>query len=273
MQTSPKEPNTVAKRFSVVTVCRNSAETVRQTVESVLAEIRAQDEYLVIDGGSTDGTLDILRSFGSGIDQLISEPDGGIADAFNKGIRLAKGEIIALVNSDDRLLPGAFRRVAEFYEAHPKVDVVHGDVLLHEAGCVKRLKPSGCWWYPWRLVLFNHPATFVRRSVYEAHGLFDPTLSIAMDVDIFLRWSRAGVAIAYLAEPLVAMHAGGVSGRCATEGFRQARDLFIRHGYSPILAQLQYAGKCSIQILLNLSKGRQLREVSKACPRGGLHER
>ena len=242
------------KTVTVITVCRNSAATIRRTIESVLAQKDPQVEYLIIDGGSTDGTLEIVRSFGSRVDTVLSEADGGIADAFNKGIRLARGGLVALVNADDALLPGALPRVVAYFREHPGTAVVHGDVLLYAGEqFVKRLRPAGSWWHPWRLVLFNHPATFVRREVYQVHGLFDPDIAIAMDVEIFLRWMKNGVPIGYLPEPLARMAGGGVSGRRAREGFLEVRRALVGHGFSPTLARLQFWGKCLVHSLIGLS--------------------
>jgi glycosyltransferase involved in cell wall biosynthesis len=248
-----REVGNVDAAITIITVCRNSAVTIGRTIESVLAQKEPDVEYIVIDGASSDGTQQMVRSYGAAIDHFVSEPDLGIADAFNKGISLARGAIIALINADDALLDGALAAVRSYLEAHPEVSVVHGDVLLyHGEKYVKRLKPAGRWWYPWRLVLFNHPATFVRREVYRRHGPFLTGIAIAMDVEIFLRWMKQGVRICYLPEPLVGMRAGGVSGRQAKQGFLEVRRALIGHGFSPALAQLQYAGKCIVHFLLSL---------------------
>jgi GT2 family glycosyltransferase len=201
-------------------------------------------EYIIIDGDSNDGTQDIISSYGNAINTFVSEPDGGIADAFNKGISRAKGDVIALINSDDILRSGTLETVVEYFHKHPQADVVHGDVFLYEGErFIKRIKPSGRWWYPWRLVLFNHPATFVRRKVYEQYGFFDTSYRIAMDVEIFLRWQSNGVTIKYLPEAFVNMKQGGLSGQHAAEGFLEVRNALLNYGYSSILANAQMAGK------------------------------
>jgi glycosyltransferase involved in cell wall biosynthesis len=239
--------------ITMVTVCRNAGATIAGTIESVQGQQYSALEYIVIEGASTDSTPDIVRSFGNMIDVFVSEPDSGIVDAFNKGISRASGEIIGLINADDELLPGTLNKVSEFFSRHQDIDVVHGDVFLCKGEqVVKRVRPSGCWWYPWRLVLFNHPATFVRRSVYEKYGLFDTSYQIAMDVEIFLRWLTSGVRIKYLPEVLVTMKYGGVSSRCAEEGFREARRAFLYYEFSPFLVNLQFAGKRLINRILTI---------------------
>lgn len=240
--------------ISLVTVCRNGAATISKTIESVVTQKGDWLEYLIIDGASTDGTQDIVRSYQQ-IDQFVSEPDQGIADAFNKGISMAAGEIVGFINADDQLLPGALDKVRDFFSAHPDIDVLHGDVLLHEGTLmIKRVRPAGRWWYPWRLVLFNHPATFVRREVYERCGLFDTSYAIAMDVEIFLRWLRKGVNIAYLPDPLVAMQAGGLSGRCAFQGYREVKRALVANRFPVLPANIQYFAKFGIQFIVTVQE-------------------
>lgn len=239
----PKDP-----AISIVTICKDSAATIRTTIDSVVAERDYLFEYIIVDGNSRDGTQDIVRSYGGQVDTFVSEPDDGVSAAFNKGIALATGKIIGLINSDDVLLPGTLHKVAGYFAAHPSVDVLHGDVLLYDGNVfIKRLKPAGRWWYPWRLVLFNHPATFVRREVYLHHGGFDTNYRVAMDVEIFLRWIRHNIRIEYLPQALVRMGAGGVSGRCALLGYREARRALACYGYPAVPASIQYLARVVLQ--------------------------
>lgn len=239
--------------ITMITVCRNAADTIAGTIESVRSQQYPELEYIIVDGASTDSTPDIVRSFGSIIDVFVSEPDSGIVDAFNKGISRASGEIIGLINADDEMLPGTLNKVCDFFSRNPGIDVVHGDVLLSKGEqLLKRVRPSGRWWYPWRLVLFNHPATFVRRSVYEQYGLFDTSYRIAMDVEMFLRWLSHGVTIKYLPEAFVNMKCGGVSGQYAEEGFREARRAFLRYEFSPFMVNLQLACKLLVNRILSV---------------------
>jgi len=243
--------NTVS--ISIVTVCRNAETTITGTIESVRGQQYPSLEYIVIDGASTDSTRDIVRSFSDMVDVFVSEPDSGIVEAFNKGISRASGEIIGLINADDELLPGTLDKISVFFSRHQDIDAVHGDVLLCKGEQVlKRVCPAGCWWYPWRLVLFNHPATFVRRSVYEKYGLFDSSYRIAMDVEMFLRWQARGVRIQYLPDALVSMKYGGVSNQCAEEGFREARRAFLRYDFSPLVVNFQFACKLLVNRILSL---------------------
>lgn len=236
--------------ITIITICLNSKSTIERAIQSVVKQKHDNVEYIIIDGGSTDGTLEIISNYVSDIDVLVSEPDRGISDAFNKGILLATGEIIGLLNSDDSLLPGTIQKVRDFYQHNREGQVVHGDLLLYlNNRPVKRVYPTGRWWYPWRLVLFNHPATFVKKSVYETHGIFSTDFVIAMDIDIFLRWLTSGVRIDYLKEPLVAMHYGGLSDRNPFAGYKEARRAFIKHGFPAIPVAILYTTKCLIHHL------------------------
>lgn len=238
--------------ISIITVCRNAARSIHLTIESVVAQKQpGQVEYIVIDGDSTDGTQEIIRSFGSAVDIFVSEPDSGISDAFNKGILHSTADIIGLINADDSLLPGTISRICSFFSSNPDVDVLHGDVMLCDNDrIIKQMAPAGRWWYPWRLVLFNHPATFVRRNVYEKYGHFNTSLRVAMDVDMYLRWKESSVSMKYLPIPLVRMKAGGVSGQSALQGFDEVRRIFIGYGYPWLAVYLQYLSKIVIHSLL-----------------------
>ena len=153
------------------------------------------------------------------------------------------------------MLPDTLDKVRQFFLHHVSVEVLHGDLLLYEGErIIKRLKPSGRWWYPWRLVLFNHPATFVRRSVYLQHGLFDTNFRIAMDVEMFLCWLRKGVRICYLPEVLANMQIGGASGQNAIKGYREVRTAALQHGFSRLLANIQFVGKVTVWWLLQLKE-------------------
>ncbi len=240
------------KSISIVTVCKNSALTIVDTIISVLEQEHPGLEYIIIDGVSNDGTQEMVRSFGCKIDTFVSEQDDGIADAFNKGIRCSSGEIIGMINSDDCLQSGAVDKVVSFFDEHPDVEVLHGDVDLYDgARFIKRVRPAGRWWYPWRLVLFNHPATFVRRSVYEKYGLFDKNYRIAMDVEIFLRWIHKGVKIAYMPDVLVSMQAGGMSSQNARQGYREVRSTLQAYSFSKTLSNIQYVVKVLLQWILS----------------------
>jgi len=203
--------------ISVVTVVRNNP-LVAQAVASVLDQkLEAGIESIVIDGASTDGTLAALEPLRSRIGQLVSEPDRGIYDAMNKGLRLATGEIIGTLNADDLYQDSlVLARVLQAF-ADPEVDVCYGDLVYvpyHDPEKVFRYWKSGppapdrfqLGWMP------PHPTFFVRRRVYEQFGLFDLRYRIAADVEFMLRTLvKHRLKAAYIPEVLVRMRAGGAS--------------------------------------------------------------
>lgn len=197
---------------SIVTVVYNGA----QFLEHAIASVRQQEyrplEYIVVDGGSTDGTLDILRSHAADIDCWISEPDDGIFDAMNKGIALSRGRLIKLLNADDLLTPGA---VATAVAAHagfggPCVVTSDLEVIDQDGAMLKRMTGDRAI-NPFGGVL--HPSWFVDRAIYERHGLYDPSLRTSADYELFVRLRTAEVAFVHCAQPLSQFRTGGNSAK------------------------------------------------------------
>jgi len=241
--------------ISIITICRNSSATIHKTIESVLSQTSSGTlEYIIVDGGSTDDTMDIVRSYGERISKYISEPDDGISDAFNKGIGLADGDVIGFINSDDTLLPGTLEKVERYFNRYPDTEILHADLLLYDgARFLKRLKPPRYWWIPWRMILFNHPTTFVRRHVYDKCGLFDTSYCHShMDFELFLRWMKAGLVIRYVPEVFVRMQAGGSSGRHIYKGFSENVRALEAHGFNRPLVYSQFLCKHIAQRILDL---------------------
>jgi len=174
---------------SIITPSFNQGRFIRDTIESVLSQDYAELEYLVMDGGSTDETLDILRSYGDRITWR-SGPDGGQADAVNSGVRLAKGEILGWLNSDDTYQPGAVTSAVEHLTAHPKTAVVYGNAhYIDERGEVIGTYPTEDFDLD-RLAeacLICQPTAFMRRSAIDAVGMLDSTLHYCMDYDLWIR--------------------------------------------------------------------------------------
>lgn len=204
-------------KVSIITVVRNNRQVV-EAIHSIREQALAEHvESIVIDGASTDGTLQDLQSIRSMITQLISERDNGIYDAMNKGLRLAHGEIIGLLNSDDCYADNqVLARVVEAFK-DPKVDACYGDlVMVHprDSGRILRTWHAGGFmpgsfrsgWMP------PHPTFFVRRHIYEAYGMFDLSYPIAADFELMLRFlERHQTRVAYIPKVLVRMRAGGTS--------------------------------------------------------------
>ena len=177
---------------SIITPSLNQGRFIRDTIESVLSQDYPRLEYLVMDGGSTDETLDILRSYG---DRLTwrSGPDGGQAAAVNSGVRLAKGEILGWLNSDDTYQPGAVTAAVEHLIAHPETAVVYGDAhYIDEQNRVIGIYPTEDFALD-RLAhacLICQPTAFFQRTAIEAVGVLDASLQYCMDYDLWIRLGR-----------------------------------------------------------------------------------
>jgi glycosyltransferase involved in cell wall biosynthesis len=206
-------------KISVVTAVFNGRETIGQTIESLIAQECVEIEYIVVDGGSTDGTLQILERYRPNIDILISERDNGIYDALNKGLRAATGDVIAFLHSDDLLAErDVLSKIAAAFQ-ESEADAVYADLVYvgrrsidtviryWRAGEFTRLKLALGWMPP-------HPTLCVRRSLYERTGGFDESFDISADYDLILRlFSLPRVRIIYVPQVMVKMRAGGVSNR------------------------------------------------------------
>jgi glycosyltransferase involved in cell wall biosynthesis len=188
----------------VVTPSYNQGEFIERTVQSVLGQGIDGLDYLVVDGGSTDATVDVLRRY-EGRLRWVSEPDDGQADAVNKGLAATRAPIIGWLNSDDVYYPGALAAVRNHFAEHPEVDVVYGKAdHVDEHDALLEPYPSEPW-DPERLqdvCFLCQPATFFRRRVVERHGPLDPRLRFCMDYEYWLRLCRAGARFAYLEVPL-----------------------------------------------------------------------
>jgi len=228
--------------FSIITPTFNSRDTLGLAMESVLSQEGVDLEYLIVDGGSTDGTVELIRDYAARDSRIrwMSEPDRGIADAFNKGIGMATGEWVGITNSDDRLAAGALAPVAEAARRNPAADVIHGDMLrFDEQGRpMFVLKPLDLERAIWRQMPLNHPATFVAREVYRRCGGFDATLHYSMDYDLVLRLYREGCCFVYLPVVLAEMAYGGASDERFWACAREASRVAIRHGSPPPAAYL-----------------------------------
>ena len=259
----------MALRISIVTAVRNRAATVAATMESVRAQTWRGVEHIVVDGASTDGTLSVLDRYRDSIAQLVSEPDRGVYDALNKGIRRASGDVVGFLHSDDEYAsPQALARVAAAFE-DPSVDAVYGDLVYvsqHNPHHVVRYWRAGAYSQP-KLALGwmpPHPTFYVRRELYEQLGGFDTRYRIAADYDHMLRllW-RGGVRPAYVPEVLVRMRTGGVSNRSLFTMLQKSCEDF------GALRQNQLGGVKAL-LLKNMSKLPQfvLRKPALPAPHG-----
>lgn len=204
-------------KVSIVTVAFNSATTIRDTIESVLSQDYPRIEYIVIDGGSTDGTLDIIGEYGPRVTHLISEPDHGIYDAMNKGIDLATGDVVGFLNSDDMYIDSKAVSQLMAVMNSQKSDCVFADLIYvapDNTDRVLRYYSSkkfhpGLFQYGW---MPAHPTFFAKKSIYEKVGSFSLSYMIAADFELLVRMLAVhGASYSYVPKALVRMRAGGVS--------------------------------------------------------------
>ena len=210
--TTTNEPTGVTPvqlpEFSVVTCSFQQARYLEQSLRSVLEQRYPHLEYIVIDGGSTDGSVEIIRRHASALAYWISEPDRGQTEALIKGFSRARGEICGWLCSDDLLLPGALRAVGEFFSAHQDIMAVYGDALWIDAEG-RLLRPKKEMGFNRFVLLHDHnyipqPSMFWRRSLYEAVNGLDARFDLAMDADLWERFS-ARTRIAHISRYLSCM--------------------------------------------------------------------
>jgi glycosyltransferase involved in cell wall biosynthesis len=181
-------------RVSIVTPSYNQAHFLEQSIRSVLEQDYPSIEYIIIDGGSTDGSLEIIRRYENRLAAWISEPDRGQTDAINKGFARASGEIFAWLNSDDIYLPGAVSEAVAFLIAHPEAGMVYGDAnLTDEEGRIIGRFPARQTDFRRLLrgsVHIPQQAAFFRASLWRQVGPLDPTFYFAMDYDLWVRLAK-----------------------------------------------------------------------------------
>lgn len=217
-------------KISIITVCRNSEATLEATLRSVLDQDHAEIEYIVVDGGSTDGTMAILDKYRVRISTLISEKDEGMYFAINKGIGLATGEVIGILHSDDIYAnANVLSRVAKEFLSK-KCDSVYGDLQY-----VSRENTHKITRY-WKSDPFNpdlflkgwmppHPTFFVKRKCYQQFGAFNTLFTLAADYEIMLRFLfKHKISSSYIPEVLVKMRTGGQSNRSIKNRLKANRE-------------------------------------------------
>lgn len=215
---------------TIITIVRNGLATLPRTLESVLSQDQPDIEYIVVDGGSTDGTVEYLEANQRRISLWVSEPDRGISDAFNKGIALSRGKIIGLLNSDDWYDAGVVRAsVARLQESG--ADILCGGLQYWDGDDKTYFIMSD----PLKLHLgmtVGHPTVFARRDCYREHGLFRLDYRLAMDYEWLLRASVSKAKFVVLERGIANMQGGGVGDRRWRESQREvgrARALYLPH--------------------------------------------
>ena len=211
-------------RITIITACYNSGATIRTCFDSVLSQKGVDVEYIVVDGGSKDGTVDIIKEYSTRSThstrlafKWISERDQGMYDAINKGIQMATGGIVGILNADDMLeSPDTLAHVAEAFTS--EVDAVYADIRFVKDDLNTTVRYySAKHWKPWMLQwgkMPPHPSVYIRRELFDKYGLYKLGYDIAADYELLIRYLRmAKLRTRYLNESLVRMRMGGKSTR------------------------------------------------------------
>ena len=226
-------------KISIITTCYNREKTIAQAIESVLGQDYPNIEYILVDGASTDHSLEVIRSYASRIDKIISERDGGMYEAINKGIKAATGDVIGLLHSDDFLIhPHIISDIVERFK-NTSAEMVYGDGLFVDAeqtnrvvrdwrsGNYKRWKVRLGW-------LPLHPTVYIKRSAIEQYGLYNENYKIAADSDFLIRYLwKTNLKVEYLRKYVVRMRMGGLStgGHKRKAMWKEDVDLLRKNGF------------------------------------------
>lgn len=205
-------PNTF---ISIITVVYNGAKTLEQTIQSVINQTYDNIEYIIIDGGSTDGTLEIIEKYDKHIAKWVSEPDKGLYDAMNKGIRMANGELIGMINSDDWYEIDAVSLIVDAYINNPRKQIFHADrydVFKNDERKIKKFHPSS-FKFKYYCMTYNHPTMFISKNLYQKY-LYNTDLKVLSDYLFVLKAFIADSTIFfYINTPIVNYRLDGISGQ------------------------------------------------------------
>lgn len=220
-------------KVSILTIVYNNELSIQSCIDSVRSQTYSDIEYIVIDGGSTDGTNSIIKKNLDKIDYYISEPDKGLYNALNKGLGVATGDVIGLLHSDDLFYGDTTIELYVDAFKSEKADVVYADGLYVERDNIKKVKRvyKGTEYYNTNIKfgwIPLHTTIFVKRELYETHGLYDEKYHIAGDYDVSLRWFKdPGFTKVYLRKATVIMRLGGKSTNAKLQKRKSKEDLEI----------------------------------------------
>ena len=236
---------------SIITVSYNSVRTISDTIKSVLAQTYQNIEYIIIDSSSTDGTIDIITSFGKSISKIVSEPDNGIYDAINKGIRLSKGNIVGILNSDDIFYDNrVVEKIVEAFNDDDDIDAVFGDAqFVHPVKTSKIIRYYSSKSFSSDKFKYGympaHPSFYVKRELFEKLGYYKTDYKIAADFELLVRFLHLyPLKYKYLEMTFVSMRMGGVSNKSVWSKFvinkeiaRACKENGIRTNYFKIYSK------------------------------------
>jgi glycosyltransferase len=220
-------------KISIVTVCYNSAEYIEEAIESVLSQDYDNFEYIIIDGGSTDGTLNIIRKYEDKLAYWVSEPDKGLYDAMNKGIARAEGDIVGMINSDDYYLPGAFKKVVKAFEDKNLDEYIFWGDIMHGDERV-------LGWREWNVkrgAFAPHPSMFCPKKIYDRIGTYSLDYKILADYDFMYRAiNYHHIKNIYLPEPIAFFRPGGLASQNILPSLKEELLVKLKYGQKWLIA-------------------------------------
>ena len=231
-------------RISIITVCYNRKNTIEKAMKSVFDQDYLDIEYIIVDGNSTDGTKEIIESYRDKISKYISEPDNGMYDAINKGLKLATGDVIGLMHSDDEFYDEkAVSRIVTRFKYDPSIEGVYGDGVYVSNDAQERMirnRIGGAFsrqriksgWLP------LHPTVYLKRKIFAKYGLYNVDFKIASDTEFLLRYLyKYKVKMSYINSYIVKMRMGGMSTnfKRAFEVLYEDYKIYKFHGLAPFL--------------------------------------
>lgn len=218
----------INKKISIITVCYNSKDTIERAILSVINQKYNNIEYIIIDGGSTDGTLEIIDKYKKYVAFFSSEPDSGIYNAMNKGLTHVSGDIIGILNSDDWYEQDILSKIAYNYGLYKSDNCIfHGNMNFHKNEKIRLCRPSKD---PRSLVkgtIFFHPTMFVKKYVYNQIGTYNEKYRIAADYEFMVRAMKSDVKYVYIDSIITNMSSGGESDINIIKGYREVLDISI----------------------------------------------
>lgn len=234
-------------KVSIITTCYNRAATIRTSIESVLSQDYSDIEYIVVDGASTDGSVDIIREYEGRVSKIVSDPDHGMYEAINKGIRLATGDIIGLMHSDDFYYDNhVVSRIVEQMES-TGAEFLYGNGLFVNSENTNKVVRNwiGGAYRVWKVKhgwLPLHPTCYIRRETIVKRGLYNETYKIAADSDFLLRYLLGGdITVTYLDQYIVRMRMGGLStdSEKRKQMWREDIRMYRSHGMNPTITKIE----------------------------------
>lgn len=230
-------------KVSIITTCYNRAATIQGAIESVLAQDYPDIEYIIVDGLSNDGSMDVINGYKDRVAKIVSERDHGMYEAINKGIRMTTGDIIGLVHSDDLLYDNhVISDVVKMFD-NTNAEFLYGDGVFVDANDIN--KPVRNWvggtYHRWKVRcgwLPLHPTCYIKREVMMREGLYDESFKIAADTDLLVRYLyKAHLKVEYLPRRIIRMRMGGLStdSQKRKQMWNEDIRLYTAHGFRPVI--------------------------------------